>query len=123
MAKGPRVRTTHNAAVEVATRTPLDVERVSELSDYRPQVGTSPRGWLEVRLSLTATNLAHACATALAVASAATGAEAIASEVMTSQESDDAKFSCQVNERRQPSGPDSCHQIDVTRPGRACRSR
>lgn len=42
-----------------------------------------------MRLSLTATNLAHACATALAVASAATGAEAIASEVMTSQESHD----------------------------------
>ena len=83
------MRTTYNAAVEVATRTPLDVERVSELSDYRPQVGTSPRGWLEVRLSLTATNLAHACATALAVASAATGAEAIACEVVTSQESDD----------------------------------
>jgi hypothetical protein len=89
MAKGREVRTTYTAAVEVATRTPLDVERVSELSDYRPKVGTSPRGWLEVRLSLTATSLAHACATALAVASAATGAEAIACEVMTSQESDD----------------------------------
>src|SRR4051794_36700795 len=80
--RGQEVRTTYNAAVEVATKTPLDVEQVSELSDYRPQVGTSPRGWLEVRLSLTATSLAHACATALAVASAATGAEAIACEVM-----------------------------------------
>jgi hypothetical protein len=77
--------------VEVATRRPLEVEQVSELSDYHPQVGTSPRGWLEVRLSVTATSLAHACATALAVASAATGAEAIACEVMTSQESDDRR--------------------------------
>ena len=83
------MRTTYNAAVEVATKTPLDVEQVPELSDYGPHVGTSPRGWLEVRLSLTATSLAHACATALAVASAATGAEAIACEVMTSQESED----------------------------------
>jgi len=83
------VRTTYKAAVEVATRTPLDVEQVSELNDYQPEVGTSPRGWLEVRLSVTSTSLAHACATALAVASAATGAEAIACEVMTSQESDD----------------------------------
>jgi hypothetical protein len=85
------VRTTYNAAVEVATTTPLNVEQVSELSDYRPQVGTSSRGWLEVRLSLTSTSLAHACATALAVAAAATGAEAIACEVMTSQESEDRK--------------------------------
>ena len=83
------MRITYNAAVEVATKTPLDVEQVSGLSDYRPQVGTSPRGWLEVRLGLTATSLAQACATALAVASAATGAEAIACEVMTSRESDD----------------------------------
>jgi len=77
--------------VEVATRRPLEVEEVFELSDYSPRVGTSPRGWLEVRLSLTSTSLAHACATALAVASAATGAEAIACEVMTSQESEDRR--------------------------------
>ena len=83
------MRTTYNAAVEVATTKQLDVDQVSELSDYQPRVGTSPRGWLEVRLSVTSTSLAHACATALAVASAATGAEAIACEVMTERESDD----------------------------------
>jgi hypothetical protein len=83
------VRTTYNAAVEVATKKPLDVEQVSELREYHPKVGTSPRGWLEVRISLTSTSLANACATALAVASAATGAEAIACEVMTQRESDD----------------------------------
>jgi hypothetical protein len=85
------VRTTYNAAVEVATREPLDVEQVSQLSEYQPDVGTSPQGWLEVRISLTATSLAHACATALAVASAATGAEAIACEVMTERESHERK--------------------------------
>jgi hypothetical protein len=81
------VRITYNAAVEVATTKPLDVDQVSELSHYHPEVGTSPRGWLEVRISLTSTSLANACATALAVASAATGAEAIACEVMTERES------------------------------------
>ena len=83
------MRVTYNAAVEVATREPLDVEHVSELSDYQPEAGTSPRGWLEVRVNLTANSLAQACATALAVATAATGAEAIACEVMTERESDD----------------------------------
>ena len=82
------MRTTYTAAVEVATREPLDVEHASELSDYQPELGTSPRGWLEVRISLTASSLAQACAKALAVASAATGAEAIACEVMTERESD-----------------------------------
>ena len=83
------MRVTYKAAVEVATREPLDVEHTAELSDYHPEVGTSPSGWLEVRISLTANSLAHACSTALAVASAATGAEAIACEVMTARESDD----------------------------------
>ena len=83
------MRVTYNAAVEVATRETLDLDQVPELSDYRAEVGTSPHGWLEVRLSLSATSLAHACATAVSVASAATGAEAIACEVITERESDD----------------------------------
>ena len=44
-----------------------------------------------MRLSLPASTLATACATAISVASAATGAEAIACEVMTERESDDRK--------------------------------
>jgi hypothetical protein len=83
------VRVTYTAAVEVATRQPLDVDQLSALSEYQPELGTSPRGWLEVRISLTSSSLANACATALAVATAATGAEAIACEVMTEQESAD----------------------------------
>ena len=83
------MRVTYNAAVEVATRQPFDVGQVPELSDYRPEVGTSPRGWLEVRITVTSTSLTHACATALAVASAATGAEAIACQVMTERARDD----------------------------------
>ena len=85
------MRSTYNAAVEVATTKQIDVERVPELSDYHPELSTSPRGWLEVRITLTSTSLAHACATALAVASAATGAEAIACEVMTERESSDRR--------------------------------
>ena len=86
------MRSTYTAAVEVATKHQLDVdELIAALSQYEPAVGTSPRGWLEVRLSLAATNLASACATALSVASAATGAEAIACEVMTERESDERK--------------------------------
>jgi len=83
------VRVTYNAAVEVATRQRLDVDQLSALSEYQPELGTSQRGWLEVRISLTSSSLANACATALAVASAATGAEAIACEVMTERESAD----------------------------------
>jgi len=80
--------TTYTAAVEVATKHALEVEQLtSALSQYSPRVGTSPRGWLELRISLPATSLAQACLRALAVASAATGAEAIACEVMTETES------------------------------------
>lgn len=83
------MRVTYNAAVEVATKEPLDLDQVPELNDYRPEMATSPQGWLEVRLSLSATSLAHACTTALSVASAATGAEAIACAVITERESED----------------------------------
>jgi hypothetical protein len=84
------MRTTYNAAVEVATKQHLDVdELISALAEYHAAVGTSAHGWLEVRISVPAANLAQACATALSVASAATGAEAIACEVMTAIESDE----------------------------------
>jgi hypothetical protein len=83
------MRTTYTAAVEVATKHALEVEQLtSAFSQYSPKIGTSPRGWLELRISLRATSLAQACSRALAVASAATGAEAIACEVMTENESD-----------------------------------
>ncbi len=86
------MRNTYTAAVEVATKRPLDVdELIAALSQYEPSVGTSPRGWLEVRLNLPATTLGAACTTAISVASAATGAEAIACEVMTERESDERK--------------------------------
>jgi hypothetical protein len=82
------MRTTYTAIVEVATRQRLDVERLTpELVEYEPEMGTSARGWLELRLTFPATSLKQACATALSVSSAATGAEAIACEVMTTQES------------------------------------
>jgi hypothetical protein len=81
------MRTTYTAAVEVATKHPLDVEMMAAaLSQYAPEIGQSARGWLELRISLPASNLTQACMTALSVASAATGAEAIACEVMTESE-------------------------------------
>ena len=84
------VRMTYTATVEVATKHRLDVdEPTSVLADYGPSVGTSSRGWLEIRISVPADNLAQACKTAVAVASAATGAPAIACEVMTESESKD----------------------------------
>ena len=84
------MRSTYTAAVEVATRHPVEVsEMLAALSQYDPSVGTSDRGWLEVRLSLPASTLGAACATAISVAAAATGAEAIACEVMTETESDE----------------------------------
>lgn len=79
----------YNAAVEVANKNVAGVdvdELMRALSSFHPAVGTSPRGWLEARISLPAENLTQACTTAAAVIEAATGAAAIACEVMTEDE-------------------------------------
>jgi hypothetical protein len=81
------VRTMYVAVVEVATRHEVDLDEAMKLlADYRPVIGTSPRGWAEVQISFMATGLAHACTKAAAVARAATGAESIACQVMTEHE-------------------------------------
>lgn len=81
------MRTMYFAAVEVATTHHADLaSRLEALKDYRPVLSTSPRGWVEVQISFSATGLAHACTTAAGIARAATGAEAIACQVMTEQE-------------------------------------
>ena len=81
------VRTMYVAVVEVATRHEVDLdEAMRQLADYRPVIGTSPRGWAEVQISFMATGLAHACTKAAAIARAATGAESIACQVMTEHE-------------------------------------
>jgi hypothetical protein len=81
------MRTMYVAVVEVATRHEVDLdEAMRQLADYRPAIGTSPRGWAEVQMSFMATGLAHACTKAAAVARAATGAESIACTVMTEHE-------------------------------------
>ena len=78
-----------NAAIEVDTKD-LDEERVDELmgalAAYHPAVSASPRGWLEVRISLPAENLVQACVTACSVVETFAGAAAIAAEVMTEDE-------------------------------------
>ena len=76
--------TDYIAVVEAATR--LDsghADAQEALREYEPVFGRSPRGWVEVRLKISATGLAHACATAAAMARVATGAEGLACQVMT----------------------------------------
>ncbi len=81
------MRTMYVATVEVATRHQVDLdEAMKTLSDYRPALAVSPRGWVEVQICFPATGLAHACTTAAAIARAATGAEAIACQVLTERE-------------------------------------
>jgi hypothetical protein len=82
------MRMMYVAAVEVETTRQVDFDEAMEkLADYRPAlVSTSPRGWVEVQISFSATGLAHACTKAAAIARVATGAEAVACQVMTKQE-------------------------------------
>jgi hypothetical protein len=83
------MRTIYNATVQVDTKHHLDVDHLmTALADYKPVLETSPQGWYEIHLSVSATNLTHACHTAISVATAATGAAAIACEIMTAEESD-----------------------------------
>jgi hypothetical protein len=77
------------AVVEVATRLELGQDdAAAALRDYEPVFGRSPRGWVEVKLKISASGLAHACATAAAMARVATGAEGLACQVMTQVEYD-----------------------------------
>lgn len=82
------MRTIYEATVEVGTRHQLDVEPpTTVLAEFQAEVGISARGWMELRITVPADNLAQACKTALAIASAATGAPAIACQVMAESES------------------------------------
>jgi hypothetical protein len=86
--------TDYVAVVEVATRLELgQTDAAASLREYEPVFGRSPRGWVEVRLKVSATGLAHACATAAAMARVATGAEGLACQVMTQAEYDARRFS------------------------------
>ena len=86
--------TDYIAVVEVATRLDLgQTDAAASLREYEPVFGRSPRGWVEVRLKISATGLAHACATAAAMARVATGAEGLACQVMTQAEYDARRFS------------------------------
>ena len=102
------------AVVEVATRQQVDLDEAMKLlADYRPSIGTSPRGWAEVQISFMATGLAHACTKAAAVARAATGAESIACTVMTEHEyiarrGLEPERKPVVGTRRPPSGSGPC---------------
>ncbi len=83
------MRTTYQAIVEVATTSQVDEDAMrTTLAEYGACVGTSSRGWSEIRLVVTAVSLGSACHTAIAVATALTGEPALACEVMTTQESE-----------------------------------
>lgn len=80
----------YNAAVEVAIKG-ADAEKSADelmgvLAEYHVAVGSSTRGWLELRISVPAETLAQATSTALAVVESAAGAGAVACEVMTEEE-------------------------------------
>jgi excisionase family DNA binding protein len=75
-----------NASVEV-NRKNLDADHLlTELADFHPAIGDSPRGWTSARISLQAETLRQATILALTVVGDATGAEPIACEVMTEAE-------------------------------------
>lgn len=78
----------YTAVVEVDAKSGDVDDLMDQLASYHAAVGTSPRGWLEARLSLPAESLAQACTTAAAVVEAAAGAAAIACEVMLEAEHD-----------------------------------
>lgn len=63
-------------------------ELLESLAEYHPSVGQSKRGWVDAQITLPADNLQQATATAIAIVSMATGAEAISAEVMTEVEFD-----------------------------------
>jgi hypothetical protein len=85
--------TDYIAVVEVATRLESGHADAAEaLREYEPAFGKSPRGWVEVRLKISATGLAHACATAAAMARVATGAEGLGCQVMTLAEYDARRY-------------------------------
>ena len=85
--------TDYIAVVEVATRLELgQADAVAALREYEPVFSRSPRGWVEVRLKISASGLAHACATAAAMARVATGAEGLACQVMTQAEYDARRY-------------------------------
>jgi hypothetical protein len=91
------MRKSYDAAVEVATREPTEPAPLPvEFDEYQVTIGTSPNGWLEVRVRVTALGLGQACATALSIAAAATGAEAISCRIMTDYQVSEHRLPTQV---------------------------
>ncbi|GAA4120409.1 hypothetical protein GCM10022215_23980 [Nocardioides fonticola] len=86
-----KTNTSYNAIIEVDRRdtTTDDVDDIlDQLETYHASLSESARGFLEATITLPATSLAQASATAIAVVEKATGAPAIAAELMTTAEFD-----------------------------------
>ena len=97
--------TDYIAVVEAATRLESGHADAQEaLREYEPVFGKSPRGWVEVRLKISATGLAHACATAAAMARVATGAEGLACQVMTLAEYEARRYATHGRHAAQSEG-------------------
>ncbi|PWC05425.1 helix-turn-helix domain-containing protein [Agromyces badenianii] len=83
--------TMYSAHIEVNSKklTPDMVDELMQaLAAFHPSVGQSPRGYVGAQITLPAENLLQATTTAVAVVERATGATAIAAEVMTEAEFD-----------------------------------
>jgi len=83
--------TSYNALIEVHERDVREQraeELVERMKPFHPSVSQSARGWLAARVTVPAENLLQAASTAIAVVESATGAQAVASEVMLETEFD-----------------------------------
>lgn len=82
--------TLHNARIELRARdiTPMADDLIDALTGYSPAIGLSERGWVEVIISVPATDLRQAFTTATALVAQATPLEQLVVEVMTTDEFD-----------------------------------
>lgn len=80
--------TDYNAQIEFRTRKDIDDLLIDRLTDYHPATGRSPRGWVEVTVTLPAENLRQAMNTALAVAEGTHVAPVLGIEVLPTAEFD-----------------------------------
>jgi excisionase family DNA binding protein len=83
--------TTYSVHIEFERRDlpPAEAERIlTQLEDWHAAVGHSPRGYVDVQITLPAEDLARAASTALAIAAPVVNAQPIRVEAMTEAEFD-----------------------------------
>jgi excisionase family DNA binding protein len=80
--------TDYNARLEFHTCKDVDELLIDRLADYHSATGRSPRGWVEVTITVPAESLRQAVSTALAVAEGAQVAPVLGVEVLPTAEFD-----------------------------------